>query len=387
MSQPLKKLYIEATSRCNLNCRMCFRRTWRGEEFGDLDPELFRRVLDDPVLAETDTVFFGGMGEPLLHPALTDMAARAARRGLGVEVITNAALLTERYAAQLLEAGLQTLWVSIDETMGSYGQIQTGGDFDRVLAQLRMFNRLRAGTGVRLGLTAVVMRDTLPHLDAIRALAEDLQADELSFSHMLPCSVEDEAQTLWPLCVIARNESQFARQNLPDEEIGEAGFSSPADYREDDPVPRFEFRGADARRLLPEERRETWPELFTWRGRLMTRRANRCRFIADGCCFIRWDGEVSPCMGLLHSAATVLHGRERMVWRHAFGNVRGQSLLEIWNSPEYRAFRDRVEEFPFSPCYDCGGCLLSEENREDCFGNTAPTCGGCLWGQGFIVCP
>jgi len=26
-------------------------------------------------------------------------------------------------------------------------------------------------------------------------------------------------------------------------------------------------------------------------------------------------------------------------------------------------------------------------NLEDCFGNSAPTCGGCLWAQGLIQCP
>ncbi|OGN93594.1 MAG: hypothetical protein A2Y88_12875 [Chloroflexi bacterium RBG_13_48_10] len=26
-------------------------------------------------------------------------------------------------------------------------------------------------------------------------------------------------------------------------------------------------------------------------------------------------------------------------------------------------------------------------NLEDCFGNSAPACGGCLWAQGLIQCP
>ena len=34
-----------------------------------------------------------------------------------------------------------------------------------------------------------------------------------------------------------------------------------------------------------------------------------------------------------------------------------------------------------------GGCELLEENETDCIGSRAPTCGGCLWGQGFAVCP
>ena len=44
---------------------MCFRHSWIGERFGDLDPAVFARVMDDPALGETEAVFFGGMGEPL----------------------------------------------------------------------------------------------------------------------------------------------------------------------------------------------------------------------------------------------------------------------------------------------------------------------------------
>jgi len=41
----LKKLYIEPTTRCNLNCRMCFRHTWFDEPIGHMDMEDFHRIL------------------------------------------------------------------------------------------------------------------------------------------------------------------------------------------------------------------------------------------------------------------------------------------------------------------------------------------------------
>lgn len=41
----------------------------------------------------------------------------------------------------------------------------------------------------------------------------------------------------------------------------------------------------------------------------------------------------------------------------------------------------------YSPCHVCGGCQLLEKNEEDCYGNTFPACGGCLWAQGVIQCP
>ena len=61
----IRKLYIEPTSLCNLNCIMCFRHTWMNEKMGHMDLELFYKAIrDEKALEKTETIFFGGMGEP-----------------------------------------------------------------------------------------------------------------------------------------------------------------------------------------------------------------------------------------------------------------------------------------------------------------------------------
>ncbi|MCX5902972.1 MAG: hypothetical protein NTV89_05755 [Proteobacteria bacterium] len=40
----LKKVYLEVTNRCNLECRMCIRRTW-DEPVGQMEAGTFRRVI------------------------------------------------------------------------------------------------------------------------------------------------------------------------------------------------------------------------------------------------------------------------------------------------------------------------------------------------------
>ena len=144
MDDRIQKLYVEASSRCNLRCKMCFRHSWVGERFGDLDPAAFARLMDDPVLRNTRTVFFGGMGEPLVHPSLTEMAALASAHGKNVELVTNGTLLTRERAGDLLKAGVSRIWVSIDELYENYGKIQVGSDFGLVLGNLESFNELPA---------------------------------------------------------------------------------------------------------------------------------------------------------------------------------------------------------------------------------------------------
>ena len=118
-----------------------------------------------------------------------------------------------------------------------------------------------------------------------------------------------------------------------------------------------------------------------------TQENNRCPFIHQGAMAITWNGDLSPCLPLTHSHVSYLQNKQRTVQRHCIGNIADHSLLELWENPEYMEFRKRVDGFDFSPCSVCASCEMSDANQEDCFGNTFPTCGGCLWAQGFIRCP
>ena len=425
MDNKIHKLYIEASSRCNLSCRMCFRKSWIDEGFGDLDPAVFTSLLDDPVLAQTETVFFGGMGEPLIHPHIIDMVREAAERGKYVELITNGTLLKPEMSEALLSAGLKRLWISVDDVYENYAKIQRGGSFFKVVSYLEDFNKLRAGTDVRLGMTSVLMKDNIASLPGIKEFAAQCGADDLNLSHMIPCRPEDEEQTLWNMSFDSSQRTEVKRDPFYTDTFGRlrawnayylerdreekekkdresdldmgvnAGAgetsgteeTSEAENELNARIPMFTFSGVYQKELFPDIDNLNEEELFSWNGNTAMRRRNYCRFIEEGHCFVRWDGDVAPCMGLLHSSLTYLHEKKRTVWRHTFGNVYQQSLSEIWNSEEYTDFREQVHDFTYSPCLFCGGCSFRDENRADCTGHTDPVCGACLWGQGFISCP
>jgi len=117
----------------------------------------------------------------------------------------------------------------------------------------------------------------------------------------------------------------------------------------------------------------------------LSRRNNYCPFINVGALAVAWDGVVSSCPPLMHSYTCYIMGRQKHIRRYEVGRLSQQSLREIWEEPAYAAFRQRVREFDFPPCTDCG-CDLAEKNEEDCFGNPFPVCGDCLWGRGIIRC-
>jgi MoaA/NifB/PqqE/SkfB family radical SAM enzyme len=114
---------------------------------------------------------------------------------------------------------------------------------------------------------------------------------------------------------------------------------------------------------------------------------NRCGFAHERMCAVSWDGRVAPCLSLLHSHVEFINSQARQVDECVVGHIDRQPLSAIWRDPAFRAFRQRVRAFDFPPCFHCGGCPLTETNREDCYGNPAPVCGECPWAQGIVLCP
>jgi MoaA/NifB/PqqE/SkfB family radical SAM enzyme len=110
----LSKVYIEPTSRCNLDCVTCIRHSW-DEPLGTMSSETFSSIIEglrffDP----PPDIFFGGLGEPLSHPNILNMAREAKALGSKVELITNGMLLNKDVSAELVAIGLDKLWVSLD---------------------------------------------------------------------------------------------------------------------------------------------------------------------------------------------------------------------------------------------------------------------------------
>jgi len=105
----LAKVYIEPTSKCNLTCRTCIRNSW-DEPIGQMTDSTFDRVIGGiQELDSSPSIFFGGFGEPLSHPKIVDMVARAKEISPKVELITTGMLLTEERSRSLHQAGLSFL--------------------------------------------------------------------------------------------------------------------------------------------------------------------------------------------------------------------------------------------------------------------------------------
>ncbi|HYA31124.1 MAG TPA: hypothetical protein VED67_00080, partial [Thermodesulfovibrionales bacterium] len=70
------RLFIETTTKCNLQCGVCVRQSAHGGTMtGDLSRETFTAL--ETVFPFLDAVVLNGIGEPLLHPHLEEFITRA----------------------------------------------------------------------------------------------------------------------------------------------------------------------------------------------------------------------------------------------------------------------------------------------------------------------
>ena len=374
MSDPLTKLYVEITTACNLDCIMCVRRAWH-EPIRSMERAVFGELMAQvAALPAPPTIHLSGYGEPMAHPHFLELVRLAKAAGAKVEATSNGTLLDERMAEALLDLDLDRLVVSLDgASAASFEGIRERGSFQQVIDNLHTLKRLRMQrTGRRggrhanpqLALAFVAMRENVADLDKLPRLANQLGAWEILVSNLVPHTAELEQEILYSRSLTAC--AYRASRWVP-------SLSLPKlDYNSDTLAPiAGAFNSTASLSVL---------------GTSLSDRNDYCRFAQEGFAAVRVDGEVSPCLSLLHDHPEYIRGRRKDVTHYSFGNIKRQPLAEIWDSPVFASFREGVRAFHFSPCTTCGGCERFPFNFEDCTGNGFPTCGGCLWAQGFVQC-
>ena len=343
-----------------------------GEPTGQMPLDTFADLMEQMrAFADPPMIHLSGYGEPMCHVDFLEVVRLAKATGGRVEMTTNGMLLDEEKAEALVELELDRLTVSIDSVSPEgFADVRVDGNLLDVIANIERLHRLvlrhRGRRGKpHIGIAFVAMRRNVGDLAKLPLLANRLHARWIQVSNVVPHNREMEHEILYgqALRAPAYRASPWAPAlNLPK-----------LDFCEDTLEPLQGVYNSTAS--------------ITLMGQPLSSYGDSCRFAQEGYAAVRWDGEVSPCLSLLHDHPEYIHGRRKDVTHHSFGNIRMTPLSEIWRSPDFVAFRDQLNDRGFSPCTTCGGCERFPANYEDCTGNGFPTCGGCLWAQGFIQCP
>jgi cyclic pyranopterin phosphate synthase len=133
--RPITYLRISVTDRCNLRCVYCLPENgiqWQPRE-NQLSAEEIARVTEAAVLGGVKRVRLTG-GEPLVRPDILEIVARLASiPGIEEVSLTTNAMLLEKLAHPLAEAGLKRVNISLDTLdEDKFKRITRGGSIDRI---------------------------------------------------------------------------------------------------------------------------------------------------------------------------------------------------------------------------------------------------------------
>ena len=147
-------LDIETTSVCNLLCPMC-PRTIKIEdgtfgEVGHMSMDLYKKIIDEGSKNNLYSVKLMSLGEPLLDPEIVQRIKYAKDKGIEeVMFNTNATNLTDKMAHDILEAGLDSIFFSIDGLKEQYEKIRIGAHYESVVKNIENFLKIIHDNGYK----------------------------------------------------------------------------------------------------------------------------------------------------------------------------------------------------------------------------------------------
>lgn len=176
---PIKAVW-EAVNACNARCRTCDR--WKEKT----DPtilstaegkNLIQQLADLGVLNLT----FAG-GEPLLRKDIYELIAVAKAHHLSTSLYTNSLLLNVRRAKELIDSGLDLIYLSLDGSKPELNDDLRGisGYFDLTMKAIESLKSLRSNGHPKIFIAVTITRKNLDDVENIARLVKASGLDGLS---------------------------------------------------------------------------------------------------------------------------------------------------------------------------------------------------------------
>jgi len=348
-----RELMIELTTECNLNCVHCFRNSMR-ESFGRMTRDIMERILSEIEITGVKAVSLSGWGEPLCHPDFLWFIKELKTRGVKVLLNTNGTLLS-KFAEDLVKLGVDEIVVSVDAVEPEiYKKIRRGGILSECIGGIKALydaKRKYVSTKPLVGVQFTINTMNFDQIYKLALFANHLGVGLIYISNIIPVSREHEKLAC------------YSSQRCVEEVLKQID-------------------------KLAKELLSFW-NIYVVKSYLAPTQSFHCPFIENDALFIRWDGKVAPCMHYSHDWKFVLNGIERNIKKVIFGDIKTQSLIDIWRNPDYIQFRFKAK-FGYKPsCFDCElqeWCSYTFSNESDCYGNS-PTCAHCPYARGLVSCP
>ncbi|MFH1307824.1 MAG: radical SAM/SPASM domain-containing protein [archaeon] len=135
---------IETTNFCNSKCTFCPHKSMKRKK-GVIAENLFKAVIDQAADWRVKEVHLQNFGEPLMDKNLGKRIKYAKSKNIPkVVLFTNASLLSDKKSQEIIQSGLDTLFISFEGySKEIYNSSRIGLDYDKVSSNIKNFYYLK----------------------------------------------------------------------------------------------------------------------------------------------------------------------------------------------------------------------------------------------------
>jgi radical SAM protein with 4Fe4S-binding SPASM domain len=342
-SGPFSRIDIKIVNACNLRCKMCGQWGEAGWHLNqpasfirDLVPlDRYQALVDE--VAHLSPWFSIWGGEPFLYPDLMPLLAYMKQRKLLVTLSTNG-LTLEKHSAEIVEMGVDFLYVSIDGPEQVHDEVRgLPGAFRRTTAGIRAVQVEKKRTGRVKPYVVVVSAASKANagcFDQICGITEDAGADgflgQYGWFQTESSCMHHERVMMTKLGTFPRSHRGWLWS-----------FSEIDAHALVESVKRIKGRDwSFPCYFLPELTEEEIPRYYREHG----------NSFGNDRCMTPWtvveilaNGDVATCPDFPD---------------YVVGNITKEGILDIWNNDQYRKFRNHLKNDGLLPvCTRCCGLL------------------------------
>ncbi len=309
---------VDITGICNLDCEMCSLKEWYPKNISKTIPETILEKIYE-VVPKIRSISLMNNCEPLINKNIIQIirTLKKIKPSIHISFVTNGMLLNPTLSSELIDAGADLISFSIDgATAETNDKIRKGGKFSKLIKNINNLNELKKekkSNIPKLGTVTVTSTENINELKGIVELASTLNVETMNFNGLEPYNLDMENKKLWGVSANPEYENVY-NELIKTAKEKEIHINLPS--------------------LIPKE-------------------FNSCVLVD---CVIDANGDVYPCSSLSYQRQYYFMGEQAMFPRISFGNLTEKSFYDIWNSKDYKNFREKVSNGEF-PEY-CKKCLF-----------------------------
>ena len=339
---PLKKITLELTYKCNLNCIMCPLANWKlkntssGDEKlrANLSTDTIKLLVPDLKRMKTRSILITG-GEPFLNKDIVPIIEFIKQNNFYCSILSNGAIMDEHLADALINNKVDLISISIDGPENIHNKIRgTETSFEKIKNTVRLLQdyKLQLNSNKpEIIFNCTVSQMNYKYLAKLIPIAQDLGVKKIDFMYLFFTNNEQEDSIA---DYLERSKLKPEDQNIPD-------FLHLVD------VDKFIVSINNLKRLAKES-----GIVINFSPPLKNKNEINERFFNNNSsfcnkCFYPWysarispEGDVYPCSININ-----------------MGNIKEKSIRKIWNNLKYTNFRKMLKQHKLFPtCMKC--CAL-----------------------------